>query len=310
MTDPRDLVPITPAEILRVMGPLSRNTLKHLGQHFLCDRNLRDAIVRDAEIQENDLILEVGTGLGILTAGLVASNAQVVTVEIDDIMFTLARDFLGDLENITLIKGEALKRNALSDEVQQVLETKLQEMPGNPRIRLIANLPYNIATTVISAVMDWRSTTGAMFTDIFAMIQKEVAQRLSATTGSKDFGYMTAMCALNGEFTKGRLIKPSVFYPPPKVDSMIIVANLTRENLNKLTSYEYTKTFLHNLFLHRRKGALKSLKYGADKQFTDKIADAFFELNIETNLRPEQLYIEEIIQLANKLHEKEVIFRS
>jgi len=310
MTDPRDLVPITPAEILRVMGPLSRNTLKHLGQHFLCDRNLRDAIVRDAEIQENDLILEVGTGLGILTAGLVASNAQVVTVEIDDIMFTLARDFLGDLENITLIKGEALKRNALSDEVQQVLETKLQEMPGNPRIRLIANLPYNIATTVISAVMDWRSTTGAMFTDIFAMIQKEVAQRLSATTGSKDFGYMTAMCALNGEFTKGRLIKPSVFYPPPKVDSMIIVANLTRENLNKLTSYEYTKTFLHNLFLHRRKGALKSLKFGADKQFTDKIADAFFELNIETNLRPEQLYIEEIIQLANKLHEKEVIFRS
>lgn len=310
MTDPRDLVPITPAEILRVMGPLSRNTLKHLGQHFLCDRNLRDAIVRDAEIQENDLILEVGTGLGILTAGLVASNAQVVTVEIDDIMFTLARDFLGDLENITLIKGEALKRNALSDEVQQVLETKLQEMPGNPRIRLIANLPYNIATTVISAVMDWRSTTGAMFTDIFAMIQKEVAQRLSAATGSKDFGYMTAMCALNGEFTKGRLIKPSVFYPPPKVDSMIIVANLTRENLNKLTSYEYTKTFLHNLFLHRRKGALKSLKYGADKQFTDKIADAFFELNIETNLRPEQLYIEEIIQLANKLHEKEVIFRS
>ena len=309
MTDPRDLVPITPAEILRVMGPLSRNTLKHLGQHFLCDRNLRDAIVRDALIEETDLILEVGTGLGILTAGLVASNAQIVSVEIDDIMHTLARDFLGSFENLQLIKGEALKKNDLSDEVIQALEEKLSAFPQISRIRLIANLPYNIATTVISAVMDWRSESGKMFSDVFAMIQKEVAQRLSASTGSKDFGYMTALCTLNGEFTKGRLIKPTVFYPPPKVDSMIISANLTRENLAKLEDYAYTKNFLHNLFLHRRKGALKSLKFGTAKENSEKVADAFMELGIDTNLRPEQLYIEEIILLANKLHEMKIEFR-
>ena len=309
MTDPRDLVPITPAEIIRVMGPLSRNTLKHLGQHFLCDRNLRDAIVRDAQIQKNELILEIGTGLGILTAGLISSKAHVISVEIDDIMFTLARDFLGGIDNLTLIHGEALNRNALSQSVIDALEAKIEIMPETPKIRLIANLPYNIATTVISAVMHWQSKSGAMFSGIFAMIQKEVAQRLSAKTGTKDFGYMTVLCALNGDFRRGRLIKPSVFFPPPKVDSMIISADFTREILGKVTDYAYTKNFLHNLFLHRRKGALKSLKFGADKSFANSIADTFAELSIDTSLRPEQLYMDEIIKLANSLHEKNVIFK-
>ncbi|MCD4656170.1 MAG: 16S rRNA (adenine(1518)-N(6)/adenine(1519)-N(6))-dimethyltransferase RsmA [Planctomycetes bacterium] len=308
MTDPRDLVPITPAEIIRVMGPLSRNTLKHLGQHFLCDRNLRDALVRDAQIQDNELILEVGTGLGILTAGLLSTKAQIVSVEIDDIMFTLARDFLGAFSNLTLINGEALNKNSLSQKVIDALEDKIAKMSETPRLRLVANLPYNIATTVINAVMEWQGKTGAKFAGIFAMVQKEVAQRLSAETGTKDFGYMTVLCALHGEFLRGRLIKPGVFFPPPKVDSMIISAELTHELLRKTSDYVYTKKFLHYLFMHRRKGALKSVKLGTDKINAEIIADAFADLHIDGTLRPEQLYVEEIISLANKCLELNVEF--
>ncbi len=308
MTDPRDLVPITPAEINRVMGSLSRNTLKYLGQHFLCDRNLRDALVRDAQIQDNELILEIGTGLGILTAGLLTSKAQIVSVEIDDIMYTLARDFLGEFDNLTLINDEALNKNALSQKVIDTLEDKIAKMSDPLRLRLVANLPYNIATTVINAVMEWQGKTGVKFSGIFAMIQKEVAQRLTAETGTKDFGYMTVLCALHGEFIRGRFVKPGVFYPPPRVDSMIITAELTREMLSKTSDYEYTKKFLHYLFMHRRKGAVKSLKLGADKKYAINIADAFAELQIDESLRPEQLYVAEIISLANKCLELGINF--
>ena len=308
MTDPRDLVPITPAEIIRVMGQLSRNTLKHLGQHFLCDRNLRDALVRDAKIQENELILEIGTGLGILTAGLLTTKAHIISVEIDNNMYTLARDFLGKFENLTLINDEALNKNALSQKVIDALEEKVAEMSEQPKIRLVANLPYNIATTVINAVMEWQGKTGAKFSGIFAMVQKEVAQRLSAETGTKEFGYMTVLCALHGVFTRGRFVKPGVFYPPPRVDSMIITAELTREMLSKTSDYEYTKKFLHYLFMHRRKGSMKSVKLGADKKFANDIAEVFAELQIDGTLRPEQLYVEEIISLSNKCLELNVKF--
>ncbi len=306
--DPRDFVPVTPSEINRVLGPLSRSTLKNLGQHFLSDRNLRDALIRDAKIQENEIILEVGTGLGIFTAGMLAEGARVVSVEIDKMMFTLARQFLDSFDNLIQLNDETLEKNSLSKKVTEALENEINLNPDAP-LRLVANLPFNIATKVIQAVLEWSSSTGKKFDGIAAMVQKEVAQRITAKPGVKDFAYFTVLCNVYGEFERGRLVKKYVFYPPPKVESMMIHATLTRKNLMRIKDYEYFKQVLHNLFLHRRKYALKSLTFGVSDEHKELCKEAYFSLGLPERNRPEDMPVEKIIVLVNELYERDVKLR-
>ena len=306
--DPRDCVPITPSEISRVFGQLSRSTLKKLGQHFLCDRNLRDALIRDAKIQTDEIIFEVGTGLGIFTAGILAEGARVVSVEIDKMMFTLSREFLGNFDNLRLLNDEALNKNSLSESVNKALEAEIAQNP-NARLRLIANLPFNIATKVIQAVLEWSSSTGKKFGGISTMIQKEVAQRITAEPGTKEYGYYTVLCGVHGEFIRGRQVKRYVFFPPPKVESMMIHAKLTREQLTKIRDYQYFKTLIHNLFLHRRKLALKSLSFSVLKADFESCRDAYFSACLPEKIRPEDIPIEKVVKLANELYSRNIIFK-
>ena len=274
MKDPRDFVPITPVEIQGIFGNLSRWTFKKLGQHFLCDRNLRDAIIRDAEIKNDEIILEIGTGLGVVTAGLLSTGVKVISVEVDKMIYTLARDFMRDSDNLILLNEQALSGSSLSEPVIAALEKEIKANP-DAKLKLVANLPYNIATKVITAIMECKLANGRQFNSLTVMVQKEVAQRLTAESGSKDFAYQTVLCKVHGDFKKGRFIKPIVFFPPPKVDSMLIHADLHRKPLEQILDYKYFKEYLHCLFLHRRKYALKSLKLCTARENAAKLTEIF-----------------------------------
>src|SRR5262245_58468074 len=188
------------------------------GQNFLIDLNLLDLLVRTANPGPKDVVLEIGTGLGSLTGRVAQLAAAVVTVEIDPRLYALASEELSGLANVTMLQQDALKnKNTIHPAVLEAVHQKLDAHPGS-QLKLIANLPYNVATPVLSNLL----TVTPVPLSLTATIQKELADRIVASPGTKDYSalsiWMQALCAM--EIV--REMPPQVFWPRPKVHSAII----------------------------------------------------------------------------------------
>jgi 16S rRNA (adenine1518-N6/adenine1519-N6)-dimethyltransferase len=278
------------------MNPQTRH-----GQNFLIDLNLLDLLVRTANLGERDVVLEIGTGLGSLTAKLAPLVAAVVTVEIDPRLYALASEELAPLGNVTLLQQDALKnKNALHPAILDTVKERLAAQAAS-HFKLVANLPYNVATPILSNLLVADPSPFSMT----ATIQKELADRIVARPGTKDYSalsiWMQALCAI--EIV--REMPPQVFWPRPKVHSAIIHILPNPAKRAAIGDLQFFHEFIRSLFQHRRKflrGVMASgFKERLDKRAIDEILAPF---GLPPDARAEQLDVKTLIALAEAVRRR------
>ena len=271
------------------------------GQNFLIDLNLLDLLVRTADPGPQDVVLEIGTGMGSLTTRVAPFAAAVITVEIDPRLASLAGEELAGLPNVTLLQQDALKnKNHLHPAVLAAVHEKLSAIPGS-QLKLVANLPYNVATPVLSNLL----TFDPVPVSLTATIQKELADRIAAHPGTKDYSalsvWMQALCAI--EIV--REMPPQAFWPRPKVHSAIIhiLPNPAKRAL--LGDLTFFHEFVRSLFFHRRKflrGVLVNML--RDKLEKAAVEDLLASFGFAADVRAEQLDVNTLTALAKAVQDR------
>jgi 16S rRNA (adenine1518-N6/adenine1519-N6)-dimethyltransferase len=247
-----------------------------LGQNFLADPNLLDAIVRDAELGPDDVVLEVGAGEGVLSERLAAAAAHLHTVEIDPgLEPALAR--VTALPNVELHWGDAMKLDLTAFDP--------------PPSAMVANLPYSVATPLILRTIEQLPSL-ARWT---VMVQREIGDRLRAGPGSRTYGSPSAVAQLACEVELVRAVDPAVFKPRPRVDSAIL-----RLRRRGPAADPATRALVRAAFAHRRKSLARSLEHGAAGSLAPARA-ALAELGLAADSRAEALSPEQFAALSAKL---------
>lgn len=270
----------TPSVLRAVMKRHHLHFTKALGQNFLIDGHAVHKIVETANITEKDTVLEVGPGIGTLTQALLETGAHVVSVELDRTFYPVLEEAFGDNPKFHLLKGDALKLP---------LEKELEQWSA---IQVVANVPYYITTPLIRRFLD----DALPVETITVLVQKEVAERMTALPGTKTYGALSVLLALNGKAKKAFTVPRTSFLPPPKVDSAVV--HLEKEPLGGLTAAEreVVNTIVRQAFLERRKMVKKALmrSTGADAQAIER----FLVLRgISPNARAENLSPQDFVAL-------------
>ena len=265
------------------------------GQNFLIDLNLQRLIVERARLQSTDVVLEVGTGTGSLTALMAPRVAAVVTVEIDQRLCQLASEELFGVANVVQLGHDALKNKSNFD--PRLIAAVAQQLAAGPdrRLKLVANLPFSVATPVIANLL-----AGEIVPDSMTVtIQKEMADRITAKAGTKDYGALSVWIQSQCRVELVRLLPPSVFWPRPKVTSAIVHLEIDGELRGRIADLPFFHGFVRSLFFHRRKFLrsvlLSALKGRLDKPAVDQLL-AQTDLNPES--RAEQLDVPTILRLS------------
>lgn len=271
------------------------------GQNFLIDLNLVQLIAKSAEIGPRDVVLEVGTGLGSLTTIMAAQAGHVVTVEIDNHLAPLAAQEFADFDNVTLLHQDALKsKNQLSPIVVDTLREKVAAISGG-RLKLVANLPYNVATPIMSNLLDIDPWPQRMV----ATIQKELAQRITAKPSTKDYSALSIWIQAQCKCQIVRTMPPSVFWPRPKVDSAILDIQPQKIMRKRLQDPKAFHTFVRNVFLHRRKFLRSALISAVKNELGKADVDAVMaHLTLDEKSRAEQLNPHEMIELFDAIQDR------
>lgn len=276
------------------LRPVSR-----FGQNFLIDLNLVDLIAKSAELQKTDVVLEIGTGVGSLTTRLSDQAGAVLTVEIDNNLHQLASEELEGRTNVKLIHGDALhNKNSLRPEIMEHVRDAHGRLGGEGRFLLVANLPYNIATPIISNLLHEVPTPDVMV----VTIQKELGDRIAAEPGNKDYGALSVWVQSLCDVEVVRVLPPTVFWPRPKVHSSILRLKHQPDRREKFADLTHFHATTRALFFHRRK-FLRSVVISAMKgRLTKGQVDAVLEkLNHSSDARAEQLNVSQIQELAEAL---------
>ena len=260
---------------------------KSLGQHLLLNPSTIDKILRIAHIQPTDHLLEIGPGPGAMTKRLAACAQTVVAVEKDRRFVESLKDQLSDFKNVILIEGDILNL-----QLEKILP------PGPGKWKVVANLPYNIATEVIFHLLE----PNHLFVSFTLMVQREVAHRLVASPGTKDYGILSIFSQL---FSKNRIVMrlpPGAFTPPPKVDSAVVEFQIDegcRFPIHHLPTFE---TVVRSSFEQRRKMIRNSLAGGMPQISAATLSQALKTTGILPEARAETVPIGQFVKLANEIH--------
>lgn len=268
------------------------------GQNFLIDLNLVELIAESADLGPDDVVLEVGTGTGSLTALIAPHVAEVVTVEIDRQLHELANQELVEFDNVTFLCQDVLRtKNRLHPVVLEMLQEKLAG-GENRKLKLVANLPYNVATPIISNLLDTEVVPDAMS----VTIQKELADRIVASPSTKDYGSLSIWLQSQCDVQIVRTLPPSVFWPRPKVQSAILHIQVSPEKRGLIADVTFFHRFVRAMFFHRRK-YLRSVILSAFKGQLDKPAvDAVLEAQaLSPQIRAEALDVQQMLDLCDAM---------
>lgn len=267
---------------------------KSFGQNFLTDTNILQKIVDTAEIDENVNVIEIGPGIGALTEFLAENAAEVMAFEIDERLIPILADTLWDFENVKIINEDILK----SDLQARIKEFTNPELP----IKVVANLPYYITTPILMRLIE----SGISFSEFVVMMQREVADRISAQPNSKSYGslsiavqyYMTAKVAF--------IVPRAVFVPAPNVDSAIL--KMTRRDKPAVEVEDESFFFKVSKvsFTHRRKTLWNNLTsyFGKTDEVKTKLEAALSNAELSPSVRGEALALQEFARLADSLYEE------
>ena len=259
---------------------------KKLGQHFLVDGHVLQKILNAADVGPHDVILEIGPGIGGLTQGLLTRAGHVVAVELDkQLIPVLKNQFAG--AHLTIIQGDILRINL--PEILAVYE--------NMNIKAVANLPYYITTPVIMYLLE----SGLPFKSITVMIQKEVAQRMAAKPGTKDYGSLTLAVQYYADVTIAANVPVNCFMPRPAVDSAVVHLNVLekpRVDVNKDAMFK----IIHAAFNHRRKTLVNTLDSAGFGNGKEDLANILQSCELDPKVRGEALSIFQFAKLTQVLN--------
>ena len=266
---------------------------KSIGQNFLTDTNILQKIVDTAEIDKNVNIIEIGPGIGALTEFLAENAAEVVAFEIDERLVPILEDTLRDHDNIKVINEDVLKAD---------LQTRVKEFKNpNLPIKVVANLPYYITTPILMHLIESKIP----FAEFVVMMQKEVADRISAEPNTKAYGslsiavqyYMTAKVAF--------VVPRTVFVPAPNVDSAILKMTRREQPLVEVKDEDFFFRVSKISFVHRRKTLWNNLTshFGKSEEVKTKLEQALENANIKPSIRGEALSIPDFARLSDALSE-------
>jgi 16S rRNA (adenine1518-N6/adenine1519-N6)-dimethyltransferase len=264
------------------------------GQNFLIDLNLVRLLVDRADLRPDDVVLEVGTGTGSLTV-LIAERARaVVTVEVDPRMFQLASEELVDYPNVTMLHLDALhNKNRLDERLMAAVDEQRSKHVGG-QLKMVANLPYNIATPVISNLL-----AGPLIPRTMTVtVQKELADRMMARPSTKDYGALSIWVQSQCHVELVREMPPTVFWPRPKVTSAIVHLAFDASLRHRIADADGFHRFVRSLFLHRRKllrSVLATVLKGQLRKF--QIDEILAQVELGAQTRAEELDVPKVIEL-------------
>lgn len=274
------------------------------GQCFLVDMNMLEAMVGAAWLGPSDVVLEVGFGPGNLTARLAALAGLVVGVEIEPLLFRLARENLEFLGNVRLILGDVMEsKYQLNPLLEKELLRALEET-GIKDFKVVSNLPYGVATPTIMALLQWQPLGRRTLTPslMIVSVQKEVADRLTAPPGVKEYGPVTIAAQAVSRIRRLRKMPPDVFWPRPQVESALVEIVPDEALRSRVADMGLLQRLVNALFEQRRKTLLNSLK--ASMEFAGQwelVMDVVEKCGIDPSLRGEALSVEEYIAVSNAL---------
>lgn len=256
---------------------------KKFGQNFISDSNLLDAIVDDANISAEDIVLEIGAGAGTLTKSLAKKAKKVVAYEIDKNLVGVLYENLSDVDNVEL---------RFMDFMKESIDTLKSEFST---AKVVANLPYYITTPVIMRLLE-----NGIGKSITVMVQKEVADRLTANPGNKDYSAITVKVKSLGGAVVTRKVLRNMFYPIPNVDSAVV--RLDIKPIYRGKNEQFTDKVVKTAFLMRRKTLINNL---TSLNFTkEELSEVLVEMGIDLNARGETLSPEQFVALSDKLLDK------
>ncbi len=262
---------------------------KKYGQNFLVDPKTAEEIVYSAGVTEDDLVLEIGPGIGTMTQYLCVYAREVVAVEVDRMLIPVLEDTLQGYPNVEVIHNDILKVD-----IRQIAEEKNQGKP----IKIVANLPYYITTPIIMTLLERR----VPFENITIMVQKEVAERMQAGPGTKDYGALSLAVQYYSEPEVTAAVPPNCFMPRPKVDSAVIRLNARTEPAVRVDDEELMFRLIRASFNQRRKTLVNGLANSEELDFSkEEIERAVSEIGKPLTVRGETLTLEEFGALADAL---------
>ena len=277
-----------PSVIRALLGEEATSLKKAYGQNFLIRREIPARIAEECSDDREEMILEIGPGIGCLTQELALRYAKVAAVEIDKTLIPILAKTLAEYDNVTVTNEDVLKLD---------LPAFVEEQAEGRAVSVCANLPYYITTPILMGLLE----SGIPFRSITVMVQAEVASRLCAKAGESEYGAITAVLGYYGEVRRLFSVSASSFLPPPKVNSAVVRIDLYRELKYKPHDKALFLGLIRAAFEMRRKTLVNAIsaKYPLEKSV---IADALVSLGMQSTVRGERLSTADFSALADALY--------
>ncbi len=281
-----------PKNTIEVLQKYHFNFQKKYGQNFLIDPHVLDKIIGESGIEKEDMILEIGPGIGTMTQYLAEAAREVVAIEIDKNLIPILEDTLSEYKNITVINQDVLKVD--------LRKLVMEKNQGRP-IKVVANLPYYITTPIIMELLESKLPIES----ITIMVQKEVAERMQQTPGSKEYGALSLAVQYYAKPEIVANVPPNCFMPRPKVGSAVIRLTLHQSPVIEVEDEEFMFRLIRASFNQRRKTLINGIGNAPNINIgKEEVKAALEEMGLSENIRGEMLSLEEFARLSNLLRKK------
>ena len=267
---------------------------KSLGQNFLIDDCVIEKIIESSNIEKEDLIIEIGPGLGVLTERLLKKSNNVVVIELDKKMIEILQNRFCLNRNLEIINNDVLKVD-----LEKLIKNKKEQTNIN-KVKIVANLPYYISTPIIMKLLENRLE----ISEIIVMVQKEVAQRLGAETGTREAGAITYAVEYYAQATPIIDVPKESFIPSPKIESQVIKLEVRQNPKIEVEDEKLLFNIIQKSFMQRRKTLSNALINNRILDSKEEVEKMFKTLEIPSNVRGENLTLEEFGKIANYVYKR------
>lgn len=279
-----------PKNTIEILQKYNFTFQKKFGQNFLIDTRVLERIIAQAEITKDDMVLEIGPGIGTMTQYLCENAREVVAVEIDNSLIPILEDTLSEYNNVTVINDDILKVD-----INKLVE---EHNAGKP-IKVVANLPYYITTPIIMGLFEKKVNVDS----ITVMVQKEVADRMKSGPGSKDYGALSLAVQYYSKPEIVANVPPNCFMPRPNVSSAVIRLKLYDEMAVKVENENLLFRLIRASFNQRRKTLVNGIKNSGELNYTkEQVVEALAKMGLNDNIRGEALTLEQFGELSDILN--------
>ena len=276
-----------PQETIQVLQKHDFHFQKKFGQNFLIDPHVLDKIIEAAEVTKDDFVLEIGPGIGTMTQYLCEAARQVLAVEIDNNLIPILQETLSPYDNVEILHGDILKQD-----IHEIAEKYNDKKP----IKVVANLPYYITSPIIMGLLE----SHVPLANITVMVQKEVAERMQAEPGTKEYGALSLAVQYYAKPYLAANVPPNCFMPRPNVGSAVIRLDCLNRVPIEVSDEKLMFRLIRASFNQRRKTLVNGLKNSQELDFSkEEIEKAMAETGIPVNVRGEALTLAEFADLAN-----------